>query len=181
MSRLGKLPVSFDSKVKADLKGNKVTFKGPNGEMSYEPNAAVTLKLEKEEILVQADFEIKEGRMMGGTARAIIKNMVEGVTTGFTSVLNLIGVGYRAQVQGQKLTLNLGFSHPIEYQLPANVKGQVDNNTKITLSSCDKQVLGQVCAELRKYRPPEPYKGKGIHFEGEVIRRKAGKSGKGAK
>ena len=115
---------------------------------------------------------------MGGTARALIKNMVQGVSEGFKANLNLVGVGYRAQAQGQKLTLSLGFSHPVEYALPKVVKAQVDQNTKITLTSCDKQVLGQVCAEIRKYRPPEPYKGKGIHFEGEIIRRKAGKTAK---
>ncbi len=176
---MGKRPVAFDSKVKADLKGNLITFKGPKGELSYEPNSAVSLKIDGNQVLVTADFETKEGRVMGGTARSIINNMVTGVGNGFTRVLNLIGVGYRAQVQGQKLVLSLGFSHPVEYQLPKVVKGQVDNNTKITLTSCDKQVLGQVCAEIRKYRPPEPYKGKGIHFEGEIIRRKAGKTGKG--
>ena len=181
MSRMGKIPVTFDSKVSAELKNNSLTIKGPKGEMSYAPNVAVSLTVEKESVSVSADLETKEGRMMAGTARALINNMVFGVSTGFTTVLNLIGVGYRAQIAGQKLTINLGFSHPIEYELPKVVKGQVDNNTKITLQSCDKQVLGQVCAEIRKYRPPEPYKGKGIHFEGEVIRRKAGKSGKGAK
>jgi len=179
MSRMGKRPVAFDSKVKANLKGNFITLKGPKGEMSYEANPAVALKIEGNEIIVSADFEQKEGKMMGGTARSIILNMITGVSEGFTSVLNLIGVGYRAQIQGQKLTLSLGFSHPVVYELPKVVSGQIDGNTKITLSSCDKQVLGQVCAEIRKYRPPEPYKGKGIHFEGEIIRRKAGKTGKG--
>lgn len=178
MSRLGKLPVAFDSKVKAQLKDNAVTFTGPLGEMTYVANKDVSLKLEGNTVTVDADFETKQGRMMGGTARALILSMSTGVHTGFTKVLNLIGVGYRAQLQGQKLTLSLGFSHPIVYELPKVVKGQVDGNTKITLTSCDKQVLGQVCAEIRKYRPPEPYKGKGIHFEGEVIRRKAGKTGK---
>lgn len=178
MSRLGKRPVPFDSKVQATLKGGSLTVKGPNGEMSYQANNQVSISVEDGQISVAADFETKEGRTQGGTARAIIRNMVHGVTEGFTSVLELKGVGYRAQAAGQKLTLNLGFSHPVEYDLPKVVNCQMEGNTKIILKSCDKQVLGQVCAEIRKYRPPEPYKGKGIHFEGEQIIRKAGKTAK---
>ena len=178
MSRMGKRPVPFDSKVQANVKGNLITLKGPLGELSYQANEQVKLKVDGNEIIVSADFETKEGKTQGGTARALIRNMVQGVTEGFTSTLNLIGVGYRAQAAGQKLTLNLGFSHPVEYELPQAVKVQMEGNTKIILTSPDKQVLGQVCAEIRKYRPPEPYKGKGIHFEGERIIRKAGKTAK---
>src|SRR3989339_1541313 len=164
MSRMGKRPVMLDGKVKAEVKANNITLKGPVGELTYQVPEQVQIKLEGSEVQVSADFETKEGRTHGGTVRANIRNMNQGVGKGFTSVLQLIGVGYRAQVAGQKLTMSLGFSHPIEYQLPQVVAGKVDGNTKITLTSCDKQVLGQVCAEIRKYRPPEPYKGKGIHF-----------------
>ena len=178
MSRLGKRPVKIDSKLKVDVKDSLITIKGPNGELSYKIPEQVKLNVADGEIAVTADYETKDGRMFGGTARSIINSMAIGCSEGFTKVLDLVGVGYRAQVKGQNLTLNLGYSHPVEYALPGVVACKVDQNTKITLSSCDKQVLGQVCAEIRKYRPPEPYKGKGILFEGEVIRRKAGKTGK---
>ncbi|MDT8446232.1 MAG: 50S ribosomal protein L6 [bacterium] len=181
MSRLGKLPVTFDSKVQASFKDQVLTIKGPIGELTYKVPVEVKLVLGKEDIKVEVDFADTHMRTQGGTARALIKNMVEGVTQGFEKKLELVGVGYRAQVAGQKLTLSLGYSHPIEYELPKHIKAQVDANTKITLNSPDKQSLGQVCAEIRKFRPPEPYKGKGILFAGERIRRKAGKTGKGAK
>jgi large subunit ribosomal protein L6 len=180
MSRIGKLPISFNDKVKIDFKDQLLVVKGPKGEMKYQTPDEVNLKIENSIIEVVADYESADGRRIGGTARSIVFNMVHGVTEGFTKVLDLVGVGYRAQVQGQKLTLSLGYSHPIEYELPKVVNGQVDANTKITLMSCDKQVLGQVAAEIRRYRPPEPYKGKGILFSGEVIRRKAGKTAKTA-
>ena len=178
MSRMGKRPVPFDSKVKATLKGNNISLKGPLGELSYQASDLVKLSIEGNEISVAADFETKEGRTMGGTARALIRNMVEGVSVGFKSTLLLKGVGYRAQAKGQNVTLNLGYSHPVEYVLPKVVSIEMPNNTTLIMTSPDKQVLGQVCAEIRKYRPPEPYKGKGIHFEGEQIIRKAGKTAK---
>jgi large subunit ribosomal protein L6 len=178
MSRIGKLPVPFDSKVKVDYKDKLITVKGPQGEMSYRTPDEIDLEIKDSVIKVVADFDAALGRRMSGTARSVIFNMVHGVSSGFTKVLELNGVGYRAQLQGQKLTLSLGFSHPIEYELPKKVSGQVDANTKVTLTSCDKQLLGQVAAEIRRYRPPEPYKGKGILFSGEVIRRKAGKTAK---
>lgn len=181
MSRLGKLPVAFDSKVKAEFKNQLLQIKGPNGELSYQVPESVKLVIDGNSILVDVDFNDYDMKMLGGTARALIKNMIEGVTSGYTKNLVLVGVGYRAQAKGQTLTLSLGYSHPIEYQLPAQVKGSVEANTKITLTSPDKQTLGQVCAEIRKFRPPEPYKGKGILFAGEQIRRKAGKTGKGSK
>ncbi len=178
MSRIGKLPISFGSKIKIDYKDKVLNIKGPLGEMKYEIPAEVDLKIGDDVINVVADFKTTAGRMMSGTARAQIANMVTGLTDGFNKVLELNGVGYRAQLKGQKLTLALGFSHPVVYELPKNLKGQVENNTKITLTSFDKQLLGQVAAEIRKYRPPEPYKGKGILFAGEQIRRKAGKAAK---
>jgi large subunit ribosomal protein L6 len=178
MSRLGKQPVVLSSKVSVRYEGRLLQVKGPVGEMEFVVPEGVELDLNKESIVIKADFETSFGRMMGGTARSIVNNMVCGVIEGFTAVLNLNGVGYRAKVSGQNLTLSLGYSHPIDYKLPKTVKAEVEGNTKIILKSCDKQVLGQTTAEIRKYRPPEPYKGKGILFEGEQIKRKAGKAAK---
>lgn len=178
MSRLGKRPVALNAKLKAEYKDRLLKVKGPLGEMEFSVPNSVELDVSKEEIKIVVDFEQKEGRVMGGTVRSIVNNMVHGVSEGFTKVLELVGVGYRAQVSGQQLTLALGYSHPVEYQLPKVVKAQVEGNTKITLTSCDKQVLGQTAAEIRRYRPPEPYKGKGILFQGEQIIRKAGKAAK---
>ncbi len=178
MSRLGKTPIALNSKVKTEYKGRSLKVKGPVGEMNYAIPQGVELDLNSDEIKIVADFTTTEGRMMGGTVRSIVNNMVHGVSEGFSLMLELVGVGYRAQVAGQKLTLALGYSHPIEYALPKIVKAEVDGTTKIKLTSCDKQVLGQVAAEIRKYRPPEPYKGKGILFAGEQIIRKAGKAAK---
>jgi large subunit ribosomal protein L6 len=178
MSRLGKRPVALNPKVKSDYKDRQLKVKGPVGEMNLKIPNGVDLDVTKDEIKIIVDFEQIEGRMLGGTIRSLINSMVFGVTDGFTKVLMLVGVGYKAQVAGQKLTLALGYSHPIEYDLPKVVKAEVEGNTKITLTSCDKQVLGQTCAEIRQYRPPEPYKGKGILFAGEHIVRKAGKAAK---
>lgn len=178
MSRMAKVPITFDSKTKADYKDNVLTIKGSNGEMTFRIPAGVTLDVDKESIKINANLETKKGRAMSGTVASIVKSMLQGVAEGFTTVLELVGVGYRAQISGQKLTLALGYSHPVEYQLPKVVKGEVEGTTKIILKSCDKQVLGQTAAEIRKFRPPEPYKGKGILFEGEYIKRKAGKAAK---
>ena len=178
MSRLGKRPIALNSKVKTNYKDRVLKVKGPVGEMSLPVPQGIDLDLQKDVINIVTDFTTNEGRMLGGTVRSLVNNMVHGVSEGFTKVLTLVGVGYRAQVKGQKLTLSLGYSHPIEYQLSKIVKAEVDGNTKITLTCCDKQVLGQTTAEIRKYRPPEPYKGKGVLFEGEYIKRKAGKAAK---
>ena len=175
---MAKVPIAFDSKTKADFKDEVLTIKGKNGEMSFKIPEGVTLNLEKSSIKIDADLETIKGRSLSGTVASIVKSMVHGVTEGFTLVLELVGVGYRAQVKGQKLTLALGYSHPVEYELPKVVKCEVEGTTKITLSSCNKQVLGQTAAEIRKFRPPEPYKGKGILFQGEHVRRKAGKAAK---
>jgi len=180
MSRQGKLPVTFDSKVKVSYKGDLLNVKGKLGELSLTIPKVVTITVDDKEICVQGDLETDTGRTMTGTIRSIINNMVFGVNEGFVKELEMVGVGYKAVVAGQKLTMSLGFSHPIEYQLPKVVKAEVDANTKIKLTSCDKQVLGQTAAEIRKYRPPEPYKGKGILFKGEQIKRKAGKAAKAA-
>lgn len=178
MSRLGKRPVALNPKITSEYKDRQLKITGPLGEMTCRIPETVELEVSKEEIGVVVDFDTQEGRTIGGTIRSHIRNMVHGVTEGFTVNLELVGVGYRAQVSGQKLTLNLGFSHPVEFDLPKVVTANVEANTKLSLSSCDKQVLGQTAAEIRQYRPPEPYKGKGILFAGEQILRKAGKAAK---
>jgi len=178
MSRMAKVPINIGSKISANFRDDILTVKGNNGEMTFKIPEGITLDVDKESIRINANLETKKGRALGGTVASIIKSMMHGVTEGFTTVLELAGVGYRAQIAGQKLTLALGYSHPVEYELPKIVKGQVEATTKIILKSCDKQVLGQTAAEIRKFRPPEPYKGKGILFEGEHIRRKAGKAAK---
>ena len=181
MSRLGKLPLEFTEKVKVSYQDKKLNIKGPLGELSFSAPKGVEIELKDSSLRVDANFELSEDRMMAGTSRAIINNMINGVTIGFVKTLQLVGVGYRAQVSGQKLTLALGYSHPIEYTLPETVAAEVEGTTKISLKSCDKQLLGQTAAEIRKFRPPEPYKGKGILYLGEQIVRKAGKTAKSAK
>jgi len=180
MSRKGRLPVELDGKIKSEFKDSVLVLKGPLGEMSFKIPDCLKLKIEDHQITVETDFDNKEKRMMAGTARSIINNNAFGITKGFDKQLELVGVGYRAQQAGQKLTFQLGFSHPVEYQLPDTVQAEMNGNTKITLKSCDKQLLGQVAAEIRAYRPPEPYKGKGVLYGGEIVKRKAGKTGKGA-
>jgi large subunit ribosomal protein L6 len=179
MSRLGKKPLSFNEKVTAEYTKKVLRIKGNLGEMSLPIPDDVDLELDKNSITINTDLNTQRGRIISGTIRSLVKSMIEGVDVGFTTTLELTGVGYRAQIQGQQLTLNLGYSHPIEYQLPLVVNAVVEANTKVTLRSCDKQALGQTAAEIRKYRPPEPYKGKGILFAGEKLLRKAGKAAKG--
>lgn len=180
MSRLAKIPVGFDSKVKVTYKDKLLTVKGQQGELSYRVPEDVDMAINKDNIQIVADLNTTKSKMMAGTARSLVSNMVQGVSAGFTKKLELVGVGYRAKLSGQKLTLSLGYSHPVEYNLPKIVSGQVEGNNKIILKSCDKQVVGQTAAEIRKFRPPEPYKGKGILFEGEIIKKKAGKTAKAA-
>jgi len=178
MSRLAKKPIAFDSKVQATYKNRELKVKGKLGELTHQIPEEVDLEIKDNSIKITGDLESSKVRMMAGTTGSIVRNMVTGVSEGFTKVLELVGVGYRAQLSGQKLTLALGYSHPIEYQLPKAVSAELDGNNKIKLVSYDKQILGQTAAEIRKYRPPEPYKGKGVLFEGEVIIRKAGKAAK---
>ncbi len=181
MSRMGRMPVFFNEKISVSYENRMLKVKGKLGENEMIIPSSVDLEIKENQIRVMTDFETKEGSKIGGTVRSILNNNLIGISEGFTKTLNLVGVGYRAQVTGQKLVLTLGFSHNIDYSLPEKVKAVVEGNTKLTLTSCDKQLLGQVAAEIRKYRPPEPYKGKGVLFEGERIVRKAGKTAKSAK
>lgn len=180
MSRIGKKPIQIPEKVSVDYNSKpNVLVKGPKGEINFQLHPLVDIEVEKSVLSVKADHENDStAKAMMGTTQAILQNMVTGVSNGFTKQLNLVGVGYRASVSGRTLNMNLGFSHSIEFLLPEEVNARVQANTQIILESCDKQVLGEICAKIRQLRPPEPYKGKGILFENEVIRRKAGKTGK---
>ncbi|NCW09726.1 MAG: 50S ribosomal protein L6 [Gammaproteobacteria bacterium] len=175
MSRIAKAPIELPSGVDVNIAGQDVTIKGKNGTLSISLNDAVAVN-QAENVLT---FEPREGASDGwaqaGTARAIVNNMVTGVATGFEKKLTLIGVGYRAQVQGSAINLTLGFSHPVVYNLPQGVTAETPSQTEIVLKSADKQLLGQVAAEIRAYRPPEPYKGKGVRYSDEYVRRKEAK------
>ena len=175
MSRIAKAPIELPSGVDVNIAGQDVTVKGKNGTLSISLNDAVAVN-QAENVLT---FEPREGASDGwaqaGTARAIVNNMVTGVASGFEKKLTLIGVGYRAQVQGSAINLTLGFSHPVVYNLPQGVTAETPSQTEIVLKSADKLLLGQVAAEIRAYRPPEPYKGKGVRYSDEYVRRKEAK------
>ena len=181
MSRIGILPISLPQGVTVAVDAeNLVTVKGPKGELQQLVDKSITLKIEEQEVVVErADEQIKS-RAMHGLYRSLINNMVTGVSEGYTIKLELVGVGYRAETKGQVLELSLGYSHDIHFRIPAEVtveaKTERRSNPVITLTSTDKQLIGQVAAKIRSFRPPEPYKGKGIKFVGEQLRRKAGKS-----
>ena len=175
MSRVAKAPVEFSNKIDVQTQNNQVQVKGPNGQLVQEIHHSVNVTCEDNKVIVTPVNEDKSSWAQAGTARALINNMVKGVTEGFTKELELIGVGYRAQVKGKVVNLNLGFSHPIDYTLPDEVKAETPSNTAIILKSIDKQKLGQVAAEIRAYRPPEPYKGKGIRYKEELVTRKEAK------
>ncbi|PLX19607.1 MAG: 50S ribosomal protein L6 [Salinivirgaceae bacterium] len=181
MSRIGKLPITIPEGVTVNVdKNNVVTVKGPKGELSQEVKGGIEVKIEDNEITLVRPSETKEQRSMHGLYRSLVNNMVEGVSKGYKIELELVGVGYRADANGQLLELSIGFSHNVYFQLPDEVKvtakTEKRSNPFVTLESCDKQLIGQVAAKIRSLRKPEPYKGKGIKFVGEVIRRKAGKS-----
>ena len=180
MSRIGKAPIEIPAGVTVQVKDNVVTVKGPKGELSQEINPAITIEQEGNHLEVKRPDDSRENRSMHGLYRALIQNMVTGVSQGFKKEMELVGVGYRANTTGQVLDLSLGYSHAIYIKLPPEVKVEAkterNKNPLIILESADKQLLVQVCAKIRSLRKPEPYKGKGIKFVGEVIRRKSGKS-----
>jgi large subunit ribosomal protein L6 len=181
MSRIGKLPVNIPAGVTVTVDANNVvTVKGPKGELSQAVNPQISVKVEGAEVLVSRPNDEKEMRSMHGLYRALIHNMVVGVSEGYKKTLELVGVGYRVENQGNLIQLALGYTHPIYLMLPKEVKVETkserNQNPLIILESADKQLIGQICAKIRSFRKPEPYKGKGVKFQGEVIRRKAGKS-----
>lgn len=176
MSRIGKMPITIPDGVEVTLNGNVITVKGPKGTITRELNPHVTVKIEDKTINVEVADE-QYGNIHGLT-RTLIHNMVEGVEKEFTRTLQINGVGYRAQKQGNKLVMNLGFSHPVEMEDPEGITVEVPNQTELVVKGIDKQLVGNYAAKIRDWRKPEPYKGKGIKYAGEYIRRKEGKTGK---
>jgi len=182
MSRIGNKPIAIPSGVQTTVKGSEVTVKGPKGELSQRFNPDMSIKEEDGQLLVERPTDLRHHRAMHGLTRALLNNMVVGVTEGFEIRLRIAGTGYRAEVRGQELSLSLGFSHDVIVVPPPGVTFQVeDRGELIIIQSIDKQLIGQIAADIRKLRPPEPYKGKGVRYEGEQIRRKAGKAGKAGK
>lgn len=177
MSRIGRAPIAIPEGVKVEVIGNVVSVKGPKGELSRELHKDMIIEMENGEILVKRPSENKLHKSLHGLTRTLISNMVTGVTKGFQKNLEIAGVGYRAAKQGNKLVLTLGYSHPVELEQPVGIDIQVPVPTKISISGINKEHVGAIAAKIRGYREPEPYKGKGIKYEGEIIRRKVGKTG----
>ncbi|EKQ68873.1 LSU ribosomal protein L6P [Leptolyngbyaceae cyanobacterium JSC-12] len=178
MSRIGKRPISIPNKVTVVIDGQSVTVKGPKGELSRVLPSEVEVVQEGETVLVNRRDDSRVARQRHGLCRTLVANMVEGVSQGFQRRLEITGVGYRAQVQGKNLTLNMGYSHPVQIEPPEGIQFAVENNTNVIVTGIDKEIVGNTAARIRAVRPPEPYKGKGIRYTGEVIKRKAGKAGK---
>lgn len=178
MSRIGKQPIPVPAAVKVSIEGQQVSVTGPRGSLEREVSERMRLTLEDGRLIVTRPSDEPRDRAMHGLTRALLANMVTGVDGGFRKTLELVGVGYRAQLQGPKLVLALGFSHPVEIEPPAGVTFSMEG-PRVVIEGIDKEKVGQVAADIRKLRPPEPYLGKGIRYQGEVVRRKAGKSGKG--
>ena len=175
MSRVGKMPIPLPSGVEVTISGQTVSVKGAKGLMSHRVHDLVSIAFEDGVINVAANNASQSSNALSGTTRALLNNMVTGVSTGFTRKLEIVGVGYRAQVQGQKLNLSLGYSHPVEYTIPDGITVETPTQTEILVKGIDKQQVGQVAANIRAYRKPEPYKGKGVRYGGEVIVKKEAK------
>ncbi len=178
MSRIGKMPVSVPSGVEVSVSGQHVSVKGPKGTLQREFHEKVSVTMEDGQAVVARVDETREARALHGLSRALLANMVTGVSDGFRRELEIIGVGYRAALKGSDLEMQLGFSHSVPFPAPAGITFEVPELTKIVISGIDKEQVGQVAANIRKIRPPEPYKGKGIRYSGEQVRRKAGKAGR---
>ncbi|MBW8350631.1 50S ribosomal protein L6 [Bacillus sp. IITD106] len=178
MSRIGKKPIEIPAGVTVTKNDSTVTVKGPKGELTTTFNSDMQINIEDNVINVTRPSEAKEHRSLHGTTRSLLSNMVEGVSKGFEKSLELVGVGYRAQKQGNKLVLNVGYSHPVEFEPEAGIEIEVPANTKIIVKGYNKEKVGALASNIRAVRPPEPYKGKGIRYEGEKVRRKEGKTGK---
>ena len=180
MSRIGKMPIDIPADVKVDIKGQDISVTGKKGSLSRTIRPELEVNIEDNQILVSGGDNDKKINAFRGLTRSLVNNMVIGVSEGFKKVLVIEGVGYRASASGKSLTLNVGYSNPVEFKLPEVVSGSVENNTTIILESIDKEALGMTAAQIRAIRKPEPYKGKGIRYEGEYIQRKAGKTGAAA-
>ena len=179
MSRIGKQPVAVPAGVEVTIDGNTVTVKGPKGELTRSFPSMMTIRREGDDIVVECPDDSREAKSFHGLTRTLVSNMVEGVSAGFSKKLQLVGVGYRAALKGRDLEMQLGYSHPVLVQAPENITFEVPSQTEIIVSGPSKEQVGQVAANIRKWRKPEPYKGKGIRYEGEVVRRKLGKAAKG--
>ncbi|GIN58903.1 50S ribosomal protein L6 [Lederbergia ruris] len=178
MSRIGKKPIEIPSGVTVEQNGDTLIVKGPKGELTNTFNSDISINIEGNVINVTRPSDSKEHRSMHGTTRSLVANMVDGVSKGFEKGLELVGVGYRAQKQGNKLVLNVGYSHPVEFEPEEGTEIEVPSNTKIVIKGYHKENVGALASNIRAVRPPEPYKGKGIRYEGEMVRRKEGKTGK---
>ncbi|MEK9506523.1 50S ribosomal protein L6 [Gaopeijia maritima] len=176
MSRIGKQPIARPKGVDVTLDGQTIRVKGSKGELSLDVHPEMSVEVDDGEIRVQRPSDLGRHKALHGLTRSLIANMVEGVTQGFTRTLEIVGVGYKAEAKGKSVTLNLGFSHPVEFEPPEGVTVETPNQTTVVISGPDKQAVGQVAAVIRGFRPPEPYKGKGVRYQGEQIRRKAGKT-----
>ena len=176
MSRIGRMPVSIAKGVEVKQSNGTVLVKGPKGTLEFTVHPEMTVVIDDSEVRVERPSDHKEHRALHGLTRSLINNMVVGVTDGFSKTLEIIGVGYRAEVKGKGITLHLGFSHPVNYEPVEGVKLECPNQTTVVVSGPDKQKVGQAAAEIRSFRPPEPYKGKGVRYQGEHVRRKAGKT-----
>jgi large subunit ribosomal protein L6 len=178
MSRIGKRPITIPNKVTVEINGQTVVVKGPKGTLERTLPTQIKVERDGETLQVVRQNESRVARERHGLSRTLVANMVEGVSNGFSKRLEIQGVGYRAQAQGSKLTLNVGYSKPVEMAMPKEIQVAVENNTQVVISGIDKEVVGNIAAQIRAVRPPEPYKGKGIRYQGEFVRRKAGKTGK---
>jgi large subunit ribosomal protein L6 len=176
MSRIGKQPVTIPAAVKVNVQGQKVSMEGPKGKLQFDLPKRTSAKVDGANIVVSRKGDDAESKALHGLSRAILNNMAKGVSDGFVKKLEIQGVGFKAAVQGKAITLNLGYSHPINYPIPDQIKVTVEENTKITVEGPDKQKVGQVAAEIRGFYPPEPYKGKGVRYQGEQVKRKEGKT-----
>jgi large subunit ribosomal protein L6 len=176
MSRIGKMPVVVPPKVKVEIKGQKVSVEGPKGKLDFDMPKRTSLKLDGGNIIVSRDGEDAQAKALHGLSRALVNNMVKGVSEGFVKKLEIQGVGFKAAVQGKMVNLVLGYSHPVNYPIPDQISVKVEENTKVTIEGPSKQLVGQVAAEIRSFYPPEPYKGKGVRYTTEKVRRKEGKT-----
>lgn len=176
MSRIGVKPIIVPKNIKVNIGEDRINVDGPKGKLQFAIHSGIKLGMEADLLKVSRSSNSKRERMLHGLTRAMIVNMIKGVSVGFTKELEIVGVGYRAQVSGKKLTLQLGFSHPIEYMIPEGITIETPKPNQIVIKGPDKQKVGQVAADIRAYYPPEPYKGKGIRYVGEYVRRKAGKA-----
>jgi large subunit ribosomal protein L6 len=176
MSRIGKMPITIPSQTKVDVKGQHITVEGPKGKLDFDLPRPASAAVKENQILITRRDDTAESKAMHGLSRSIVNNMVDGVSKGFVKKLEIHGVGFKAAVQGKNITMHLGYSHSIEYAIPAQIKVTVEENTKVTIEGPDKSVVGRVASELRSFYPPEPYKGKGVRYAGERIVRKEGKT-----